>query len=302
MNRKLLATIISIMVLAVFFVPYLAFAGSIVPECSGYDELGNFTGACTLCDLVVLAQNLINFAVGFTTIVAALMFTYAGILYFTASAKVENIKKAHDIFAKVFAGLVIILSAWLIINVVMSVLYKESVLRRPWQTINCRDYALSTELATQGPTIVGTREAPLESCRGTDGRSSSAAQEQAVRGRLAQKNVCVSASGSTQCDVPACREGQTSGCTSVGGLTTRTVDYILRVADAYPNCSLVVTGGSEAGHCTHNTGEAFDLRTNCALLNQSYSNLENGISTDGAWWYRESDHWHVCVAGRSGCE
>ena len=113
-----------ILVLIILFslIPLSGFAanileGPIVPECTGV-----FPGACDFCELFKLVQNLINFAVAFSALVATGMFVWAGILYFTASAKEQNIKDAHDIFWKVFLGFVFILGAWLIVDLVLSVL------------------------------------------------------------------------------------------------------------------------------------------------------------------------------------
>ena len=77
---------------------------------------------CQFCDLVNLLQRVLNFAVAFTVVVATLMFAYAGILYVTAAANPKNIQKAHSIFGHVFVGFLLVLTAWLIINIILSVL------------------------------------------------------------------------------------------------------------------------------------------------------------------------------------
>ncbi len=112
----------------------------IVPACDrvGQDGVG-FSGACQLCDLVKLANNITHFAVAFSVIVAALMFAYAGFLYVTASSKPDNIKTAHGIFVKVFVGLVLILVAWLVVDVIMKTLANNKI-SEPWKEIECIDY------------------------------------------------------------------------------------------------------------------------------------------------------------------
>lgn len=115
--------------------PIVSFAatplgGPLVPQCNSV-----FQGACGFCDLFQLTQNLINFAVGFAVIVATLMFVYAGVLYFSASAKQDNIKKAHGIFWKVFIGFVFVLSAWLIVDLIMSTFLGKDF--GPWNQLNC---------------------------------------------------------------------------------------------------------------------------------------------------------------------
>jgi hypothetical protein len=77
---------------------------------------------CQLYDLLNLANNLITFAVYFAVLVATALFTYAGILYVTASANQNYIEKAKKIFWAVLAGLVIVLASWLVIDIILSVL------------------------------------------------------------------------------------------------------------------------------------------------------------------------------------
>lgn len=87
----------------------------IVPtSCSGAD--------CDLCDLVQLAQNILNFAIYLSVFVAALLFAYAGIRYVSAGGNPSTISQAHSIFANVFIGLLIILAAWLVVDTLMKTL------------------------------------------------------------------------------------------------------------------------------------------------------------------------------------
>lgn len=98
-------------------VPYLSLAQDIIP-CEGTD--------CDLASLVTLVQNVINFMT-FTLAfpVSALMFAIAGIMMFTARGKEDQIKKAKSIFWSVFIGLVIMLSAWLVVFTITNTLLDE---------------------------------------------------------------------------------------------------------------------------------------------------------------------------------
>ncbi len=90
------------------------------------------------CDLITLSNNVINFGVAFSVIVATLMFAYAGILYVTAAgAGTEQIKKAHKVFTNVFVGLLLVLLAWLIVNILFSVLSGRGLAE--WSQIDCID-------------------------------------------------------------------------------------------------------------------------------------------------------------------
>lgn len=135
MSKKL----IIFLTLAIVFLPLVAFAvqspaellsgsgGGLVPQCEG--------AFCRACDLIELSSNVINFAIAFSVIIATLMFAYAGILYVTAASKPDQVKKAHGVFVNVFVGLVIVLTAWLLVNITFSVLTGRGL--AIWTDISC---------------------------------------------------------------------------------------------------------------------------------------------------------------------
>lgn len=110
--------------LLVLFLPSLLFAGGLVP-CDG--------PKCTICDIAELGQNIINYMVMIAASVAALLFAYAGILYITAGGDSGKISSAHQIFFNVFVGFMLILAAWLIVNLIMMGLLKEDY--QDWNVI-----------------------------------------------------------------------------------------------------------------------------------------------------------------------
>ena len=71
---------------------------------------------CTFDDLMKLGSNIIDYIILISAPIAALMFTYAGIIYLTAAGDTGKIAKAHGIFWTVFVGFVIVLAAWLIVK------------------------------------------------------------------------------------------------------------------------------------------------------------------------------------------
>lgn len=103
-------------------------SNGLVPDCFG--------PFCRACDLVTLSNNVINFGIAFSVIVATLMFAYAGILYVTAAgAGAEQVKKAHKIFVNIFVGLLVVLLAWLLVNITFSVLTGKGL--ADWTKIQC---------------------------------------------------------------------------------------------------------------------------------------------------------------------
>lgn len=91
---------------------------------SGLIPCGNAAGAgeaCTFDDLIILAQNVINFLIfKIASPIAAVMFVYAGFLWVTNGGNESQITQAKGIFWAVFWGFVIALAAWLTINMVVN--------------------------------------------------------------------------------------------------------------------------------------------------------------------------------------
>jgi len=88
---------------------------------------------CTVCDLAKLAQNILNDAIYLAVFLSAVLFAWAGFLYLTSVANANQHHKAVEVFTNVAIGLVIILVAWLVVDVVMRSLVGASVL--PWNAI-----------------------------------------------------------------------------------------------------------------------------------------------------------------------
>ncbi len=97
------------------------------------DQIVTCTGVdCTICDLVQLAQNILNTGIFLAVFLSAIMFAYAGWIYMTSGASAGK-SKAKDIFAKVGGGLIIILSSWLIVDTLMRTLTGADW--GPWNSI-----------------------------------------------------------------------------------------------------------------------------------------------------------------------
>lgn len=113
-------------------VPVVAFAqqGGLVP-C-------NDLISCNLCSFGQLIQNLINFGIGIAIPLSALAFLWAGIVYFTASANPAKIERAKSIFKNVFIGFVIAVSAWLIVQTILSTLVSgDYFIGGKWNNLQC---------------------------------------------------------------------------------------------------------------------------------------------------------------------
>lgn len=87
---------------------------------------------CKVCDLATLAQNIINTGVFLFVFLAALLFAYAGFLYLTNEA-MDGQKQAKTLFGHVAGGLILLLSAWLIVDTLMKSVLGGSF--GPWNNI-----------------------------------------------------------------------------------------------------------------------------------------------------------------------
>ncbi|MDO8548110.1 MAG: pilin [bacterium] len=102
----------------------------------------NYTGAtsCEACNLAKLVSNIINFVIGLSIPIAAVLFAWAGILYFTSGARAANMEQAKKIFSSVLIGFLIAITAWLVINTLLHALLdkgKAGFTSGNWFTVRC---------------------------------------------------------------------------------------------------------------------------------------------------------------------
>lgn len=90
---------------------------------------------CQACKLALLGQNIINFLVGISIPLAAVMFAYAGFIYFSSSV-IDKIQKAHKIFTSVLIGFAIVIGGYLIVETILHTILNESYWKS-WNQIQC---------------------------------------------------------------------------------------------------------------------------------------------------------------------
>ncbi len=102
------------------------------------DSSSNNSTGCQACDLATLIQNIINFLIGISIPLAAALFAWAGVLYFTSAGDHHKLDQAKEIFKNVFFGFLIVISAWLVINTLLHVLFSQGEFANGnWFTIQC---------------------------------------------------------------------------------------------------------------------------------------------------------------------
>lgn len=112
-KKKSLAASASLLILLAIFVPSFAFAASLVP-CNGT------TTPCNFAAVITLIKNVVNFLLfGLAVPLAAISFAIAGVMILTAGGNTGQVEKAKEIFWNVLWGLIIALSAWLIVKAIL---------------------------------------------------------------------------------------------------------------------------------------------------------------------------------------
>lgn len=94
------------------FLPIIAKTAGLVP-CGGPNEK-----PCTACDLLVLADNILHFALTTAFLIVVIFAIVGGFRWILSGGNEENIKAGQQTITSALIGLIIILSAWLIINTI----------------------------------------------------------------------------------------------------------------------------------------------------------------------------------------
>jgi len=242
-------------------------------------------------------------------IVATLLFVYAGILYVTSGPNPSNLTKAHSMFWNVLIGLIFILGAWLMVDLVMKMFYSESTQFGPWNEILCSNSTtqctpvqgsgvLQPPPTTPGPgpggqqpsgqTLGVTLGDPNAGDSLALGHNETLSQLGAVIGAQNCANICVTSTAGPNGVQDGCSG---TGCTSLAGMREPIVGFVSNLAascNAQNNaCAVVITGGTEgsAGHSdgqfSHANGYKVDIDDANGAFNQYLqTNLFNNPNTD----------------------
>jgi len=133
-----------VLLFAIFFVfIILSFLPNLVSaQCptEGLVPCGTEGCPCTLCHLFLMFQGIVNFFLfNIVPIVAVLMLVIGGFLFFFASGSPAALSRAKSTITSAVIGLIIIYTAWLIINTFFVIIGVESWtnLAGGWFTITC---------------------------------------------------------------------------------------------------------------------------------------------------------------------
>ena len=90
---------------------------------------------CTFCDGLIVIKNIINSLFTIAIPLAVLMIIYGGFRLMIAGGSEDNVKKGREIIKMAVIGLIIALTAWVIVNTVLHFLTGNP--NFPWAQINC---------------------------------------------------------------------------------------------------------------------------------------------------------------------
>ena len=145
MNWKVLLKKVSLPAFLVTLttIPYYAYAATV----GIFDPIIPQSGSC-LCPgsapdwgcVLQVVQNIINVGISLGVIFVVLAIAYGGFLFMTNSANPANLEKGRAVMMNAIIGLVVVLSAWLVVDFVMKALYNpdaafEGGTFGPWNSI-----------------------------------------------------------------------------------------------------------------------------------------------------------------------
>ncbi|MCA9355280.1 hypothetical protein KC865_01875 [Candidatus Kaiserbacteria bacterium] len=194
-----------------------------------------------------MANGIVKWLIGVLMVVFAVLIVVAGFKLVTSGGNPGAKEDAKNMIANAIIGIIIVLAAWLMVDTVMKGLLIGGDGRIDgklfWSKIEC-----SSLTASQAPRPVKLSGSQPPLGVGT-GRS-----ESWVKGRFDDEGIVVLASG--ECTDPSQRQ-----CTGLAGMQTETVEDIVDIHLACPECGVVVTAGTEIGHTNacHRNGTCVDI-------------------------------------------
>lgn len=125
--------------IAIALLPLVTSAQGLVPQCDG--------PSCTICDLIKLAHNVINYAIQISFVLAIAMVVFGGYTLLTSAGSEEKVTSSRKIMWYAVLGLALVLASWAIVNTFFLILVKApSVL--PWKWNENPGNCAATEIKT----------------------------------------------------------------------------------------------------------------------------------------------------------
>lgn len=127
-------------VVIAFSLPTVTFGGGMIP-CGGTNDDGSLQKPCQACHVVQLGNKLLEWFIMTMASVIALIFAWAGMQMVMSAGNTEGISHAKAMMTNSIIGLIILLSAWLVIDTIMKIVIKGNpdadARLGVWHTIKC---------------------------------------------------------------------------------------------------------------------------------------------------------------------
>ncbi|MBU2103702.1 pilin [Patescibacteria group bacterium] len=277
------------------FAAQASFFGPIVPEICNACPCG-FGG------VMQLIQNVMNIMISFSIIFATIIIAWGGALYIFSSANPESRSTANKMLINAAVGIMIVLSAWLIVDFVMKTLYGGQF--GPWNTILTGTGEDCIQKKDTQPLFGGT----INTVPGGGGGGGTGGGGTGTPGSLthAQAAAILQAAGISVSSSGNCSDKTNPRCTSLDGMHESTMKQVVALKESC-GCDIVVTGGTETGHSSgHSNGYKIDIRTGTTINTYLQGLRSLGATSQGYPRYADRcgnvymhesnpDHWDINV-------
>lgn len=280
----------------------------IVPDICDCDDVIGPDGAPTPsapafgCVLQVV-QNIIRVMIAIGFVMAAFAIIYAGFTWMTSGGSAEKRSKGKNLIINVIVGIVVILTAWLVVDFIMKSLTKQDEGMGPWNNMLSGQGASADRcLVARDPNGLSSGQASLRTFElGTGGQlQTGGPREGVVTSRNLSHAAAVPILTSAGVEI---KEGA-----SLQGTTENAVRQMAALRQQC-NCAVTVTSGTDGTHAqgalSHAEGYKIDLRLTDSLNSFLQSNLTRSGSRGsdpryydrcGNEYVRESNHWDITVS------
>lgn len=139
MKENLNTTIVKLFLSIVFiwwglslaFVPLPSQAASSIVPCGKNSGTTAEQAPCTICHVVVAGNNLIKWGLGIMSVIAITVLFAMAVLYVVSAGNQGMMQTAKGGIMAAFIGFGVMLAAWLIVNIVLSILVDNADTTKP---------------------------------------------------------------------------------------------------------------------------------------------------------------------------
>ncbi len=149
--------------------------------------------ACTLCHIIVGGKGLIDWGMSIMVIVGIALITIAGIRYVVSIGRSGEMGAAKGMIGKTLGGIALLLTGWLIVNVIITVLANDNlgigIQKENWYKFSC-DAKSAIEASAEGAILSRGSDSKQIACENADTMKSRLSSGGGVCVGVCQRNAC----------------------------------------------------------------------------------------------------------------